>query len=278
MLAPARRRTMAMKLLTLLHLLLGCDRTPEPVTPQAPPVASAEPVAPARRPPPLFGIGGGERDPQTHISFETPKQLVAASVHVAIDRAAPAGLNFFALQVDFNNGTWAHGGVQDVDGPEGRRIRQINWGGLVDRGGGTADYENENDVADLDKIQNPPPGQHVGPYAWKDGVEYEYRIDRGAQVTLPPGTYRLIPDRPLVRVTQPRVMWEWRFTVRPVSEPGPSFVAVLYDGAESFNSMYVWNESGYGSTSAAQHTSWWTPLYVALGDTVAKAPSSWDRF
>ncbi|MCX5744857.1 MAG: hypothetical protein NT062_20405 [Proteobacteria bacterium] len=280
---------------TLLGALLvvGCDpMQPPATTPQAsPPTASApavEPEAPAVEPersvptPPMFAIGGGEADAHTHISFETPRTMVAASVRVVVDRAAPVGLNFFALQVDFNNDTWAHGGLQDVDGPNGTRKHQVNWGGLVDRGGGTADYEKEDDRADLEKIQNPVVGQHVGPYAWRTGVTYELRIERGARVTLPPGDYQLIPDRPKVHVDHARAMWEWRFTARPVSPPdsgpGELFVAVLHDAADSFNSFYVWNESGYGSTSEAQHTSWWTPRYRAIDAASEQAPAAWGRF
>lgn len=264
----------------LIGALLGCG-CERPQSIEAPTPTSSSPSAPgpgdAGRPPPLFGIGGGEHDQQTHISFDAPKQLVGASVHVVVDRTAPTGLNFFALQVDFANGTWAHGGLQDVDGPDGKRTRQVNWGGLVDRGGGTADYEQERDQADLEKIQNPPLGEHVGPYPWRNGVEYEYRVERGDRVTLPPGDYHLIPDRPSVHLDHPRTLWAWRFTVRPVAEAGASYVAVLYDGAASFDAFYVWNESGYGSTDAAQHTSWWAPLAnVASGP--ARAPAAWQRF
>jgi hypothetical protein len=59
---------------------------------------------------------------------------------------------------------------------------EVNWGGLVDRGGGNDDYDQMHDVADLDKIQNPVVGQHIGPYPWRIAVEYEYRLDRGARV------------------------------------------------------------------------------------------------
>lgn len=269
-------------------LISGCDvgarpgvsQSPPPPVPGPPPPGYTVPPAglPAVRPPPLFGIGGGESDQHTHISFNSPRNLAFASVRIVVDRAAPVGLNFFALQVDFNNGTWAHGGVQDVDGPNGSRTRQVNWGGLVDRGGGNGDYDNQNDAADIEKIQNPPAGQHVGPYPWRNGVEYEYVIERGAYVTIPPGDYRMIPDRAPVRVNHPRGMWEWRFTVRPISAAGAPYVAVLYDSADSFNSFYVWNESGYGSTNDTQHTSWWTPVYASLGARVSQAPSSWARF
>ncbi len=227
----------------------------------------------------MFGIGGGEADPHTHVEFDVPGKLVGASVRVVVDRVAPVGLNFFALQVDFDNGTWAHGGVQDVDGPDGSRTRQINWGGLVDRGGGNADYDEEDDRADLEAIQNPPAGLHVGPYAWRTGVAYEYLLERGAQVTLPPGSYRLIPDQPPVRLRRPRTMWEWRFTVRPVAPAdGAPFVAVLYDAADAFTALYVWNESGYGSTDGGQHTTWSALRYTALGSTTSATPTSWSRF
>ncbi|MBK9032284.1 MAG: hypothetical protein IPL61_13390 [Myxococcales bacterium] len=242
-----------------------------PLTP-----APAAPIAPAT--PALFGIGGGEDDPRTHVAFDAPGELVAASARVVVDRVAPTGLNFFALQVNFNNGTWAHGGLQDVDGPAGTRTRQINWGGLVNRGGGSADYEQQDDRADLARIQNPPVGQHLGPYAWRTGVAYEYLVERGARVRLPAGDYRLIPGRPLVRVAKARTMYEWRFTVRPVAGDGPTFVAVLYDAADAITSFYLWNESGYGSTDAAQHTRWWAPRYVEAGASGAREPAAWHRF
>lgn len=146
------------------------------------------------------------------------------------------------------------------------------------RGGGYADYDQANDRADLEKIQNPPAEQHVGPYAWKNGVEYEYMVERGALITLPPGRYRLSPDDKAVRLNHGRRMWEWRFTVRPIADPGGPFVAVLYDGADAVDSISVWNESGYGSTDQAQHTSWWLPLYGTLGGGRAQAPASWKRF
>lgn len=197
-------------------------------------------------------------------------------MRVVVDRVAPTGLNFFALQVDFTNGTWAHGGLQDVDGDAGQRVRQVNWGGLVDRGGGNDDYDKEDDRADLDKIQNPPAGQHVGPYAWQTAVEYEIVIERGARVTLPPGDYALIPDHAPVRVDHARTLWQWQLTVRPTAG-GPAFTAVLHDGAEAFASFTVWNEAGYGSTSAQQHTRWWQPRYATAPGAPLQAPTSWAR-
>ena len=230
------------------------------------------------RPPPRFGIGAGEADPRTHVALETPRGLTSARVRIVVDKAAPTGLSFFALEVDFANGTWAHGGVQDLDGVGGARARVVNWGGLVDRGGGDADYDLMDDVADLEKIQNPPLGQHVGPYAWKNGVAYEYVVERGARVKVPRGRYQLSPERKKVRVRHARFMWEWRLTVRPVSEPGEPFVATLLNSAATVDSISVWNESGYGSTDAEQHTSWWAPRFGTPDGGPDQVPSSWERF
>lgn len=245
--------------------VLGACKPPPSPAPTPPPPAS----------PPMFGIGAGESDARTHVWFDAPAALTTARVEVVVDQVAPTGLNFFALQVDFDNHTWAHGGLQDVDGADGARTHQVNWGGLVDRGGGTDDYDEEQDLADLESIQNPPAGQHVGPYAWKPGVTYELRIERGEQVTLPPGDYQLIEDRPVVHVDHARTMWAWRFTARPISEDGAPFVAVLYDTADGFDAFTVWNESGYGSSSDQQHTRWWSAQY-GTGGALTDA-TTWTR-
>ncbi|MCE9579686.1 MAG: hypothetical protein K8W52_41595 [Deltaproteobacteria bacterium] len=272
--------------LAVILLYAACEPVPATTMPSpAPseptaeaPSAPDEPTAPAAPADdgPAFGIGGGESDAHTHVSFQAPRALTAAHARVVVDKVAPRGLNFFALQVDFNNSTWAHGGLQDVDGPDGGRTRQANWGGLVDRGGGTDDYDKEDDLADLEKIQNPPVGQHVAPYAWKTGMAYDFSVERGAKVTLPAGNYRLISDRPIVRVDHPRTMWEWRFIAQPV-DGGAPYAVTLYDAADAFEAFYVWNESGYGSTAAEQHTTWSALRYVEGGGD-AQVPASWDRF
>lgn len=225
--------------LLLFVLATGCEPTtplpgptpPAPSPARAPDATPTPPETPTTDAPPRFGIGGGERARETHVAFETPRDLIAASARV-----------------------------------------------VIDRGGGTADYDEMDDVADLAQIQNPPAGQHVGPYPWQTGVAYEYRVERGAQVTLPPGDYQLIPDRPVVHVARPRTMWAWRFTVRPVTGDGPTYAAVLYSGAATFTSFYLWNESGYGSTDDAQHTSWSTPRYRQAGAAEDVAATSWQRF
>ncbi len=203
----------------------------------------------------------------------TPTGTRRAAVHVRGGKIAGV--------LDFDNGTWAHGGLQDVNGPngpDGPRVRQVNWGGLVDRGGGDADYDEADTRMDLEKIQNPRAGQHVGPYAWKDGVEYELRIERGRRVTLPPGEYSLTPGEEQVRLDHSRRLWEWRFTVRPVAATGEPFVAVLYDAADGVDTISVWNESGYGSSSAEQQTRWSHPRFREHGQDREQTPASWQRF
>jgi len=88
---------------------------------------------------PDIGIGGDEADSHTHLSFQgIPKDaaIVSVSTHLIVDKAATEGLNFFAVQVNFPNKTWAHGGPQVNSGAE-----KANWGGLVNRGGGSKDYK-----------------------------------------------------------------------------------------------------------------------------------------
>jgi len=224
-----------------------------------------------------IGIGGGEAAKETHVGFDAAPRMIRARVEVTIDKVAPTGLNFFAIQVDFDNGTWAHGGLQDVDGPDHGRVRQVNWGGLVDRGGGNDDYDQMNDTADLEKIQNPPEGQHLGPYAWENGTTYQLTIERGDAVTLPAGKYHLMPDHPAIRIRHARHLWAWHFTARPVGGGAP-FEATLYDGADAFTGFMVWNEAGYGSTATQQHAVWSEASYTALGADDDATPTSWSRF
>src|SRR5580698_8043021 len=96
---------------------------------------------------PDIGIGGNETNSHTHLRFEgIPKdaKIVSVSTHLIVDQAAPVGLNFFAVQVNFPNKTWAHGGPQVNSGAE-----KANWGGLVNRGGGSKDYQEVNWKEDL---------------------------------------------------------------------------------------------------------------------------------
>lgn len=223
---------------------------------------------------PSIGIGAGETAKESHLGFpDLPQDLVRVSAHLIVDKAPKEGLNFFAVQVDWPNNTWAHGGPQFVDGK-----KLVNWGGLVDRGGGAADYEQSNEAKDILLMQNPDNEHHTVPFQWSLGQEYVITIERGNRVTLPPGTYTFIEDTPPVRVTAARTMWEWNLTIAPVNGKDPTFRSTLYNTAATFGSFSVWNECGYGSCELEQHAFWSVPVYAR-----ATAPDqdiqvqSWER-
>ena len=105
----------------------------------------------------LLASAGGEKDAALRIvSFgeSVPKdaKIVEISTHLIVDEASPKGLNFFAIQVNFPNKTWAHGGPQLVQ-HDGKPFQQVNWGGLVNRGGGSKDYQEVDWKKDLLLIQ-----------------------------------------------------------------------------------------------------------------------------
>jgi hypothetical protein len=52
---------------------------------------------------------------------------------------------------------------------------------------------------------------------------------------------------------------------------------MLYDSADGIDALCVWNESGYGSTDAEQHTGWSLPTYRLAGSTTDVTPASWSR-
>lgn len=225
----------------------------------------------------LFSIGSGLGN-LTHVTFEE-KSLLYTSIVVTVKKTASIGLNFFALQVNFDNDTWAHGGLQDLeDNTTATRKRMVNWGGLVNRGGGSTDYAGVSDVDDLEKLQVVT---HSGVYPWKNDVKYQYIVKRGANITLPPGSYRLFPDKPLVNIDHERRMWEWFFTVKPVCEPGEEFTALIYNTSGAIVWWTVWNEAGYGSTSNDQLTDWRSPLFRTVSGGVngpLLQPKTWNRF
>jgi hypothetical protein len=227
--------------------------------------------------PALFGIGKGESDHHTHVAFTAPHGLVRTRIRMRMDVDTPKGLNFIAMQVNFQgNGTWAHGGLQNADTKEGGRKRQANWGGLVNRGGGSADYKKEDDLADIEKMQNAAGGS-TRPYEWKVGEVYEYVVERGKEVTLPPGDYKFVEGHPAVHVDHAREMWEWKFSARP-ADGGEPFTETLYDSADSIASFIVWNEHGYDPNKDEAHTSWFGAEYRTLdAPTKDVAPSAWHR-
>jgi hypothetical protein len=210
--------------------------------------------------PSAFVIGPEAGDPHSHASFpQLPNDIIKVSSHVRIAHAIDQGLNFFAIQVNFPNKTWAHGGPQLVGGKY-----QMNWGGLVNRGGGSADYREENPAADLQLMQNAADSQRSAPYAWVVDKEYVLTIERGNPVTLPAGNYVFIGSGPLVSVPNARTMWEWKFTLKPADGHGPIQVSTLYDAADHIASVFIWNECGYGSCGKGQSATWSLPVYATL--------------
>lgn len=215
----------------------------------------------AAQPPDSIGVGAGEADRRGHLAFPgAPRRLIAVSARVMVDEAPDVGLNFFAVQVNFPNKTWAHGGLQYNDGQKWR----ANWGGLVNRGGGRADYVQTDPASDLMLMQNGE-GLTTRPYAWSMGRAYVIAIERGERKTFPAGDYVFIGKGPPVSVVAARVMWEWRLTITPEDKQGEPYRATLYDAADSFNSFFLWNECSRSSCERnVQHATWSTPVYRSL--------------
>jgi hypothetical protein len=220
---------------------------------------------------PNLGLGGGESDTHTHFRFQgvpTNASIVSVSTHLIVDQAATNGLNFFAVQVNFPNKTWAHGGPQVNTGKE-----LANWGGLVNRGGGSKDYTEVNWQEDLMLIECGVDKPNTVPFKWDRNCEYILNVERGQQVQLPAGTNEHF------HVTAPaRTMWKWKFSITPVGPGKETFTSFLYDSADHIRSFYLWNESGYGSHSEEQHTRWSLPVYRVAGSTEDKVPTGWTRF
>jgi len=220
---------------------------------------------------PDLGIGGDEADAHTHLRFEgIPKEtkIIYVSTHLIVDQAAPVGLNFFAVQVNFPNRTWAHGGPQVNSGEE-----KANWGGLVNRGGGSKDYQEVDWQKDLLLIECGVEKPNTVPWKWARNCEYTLTIERGQQVHLPAGTndhfHVLVPER---------TMWEWKLTIQPIDSGHETFHSQLYDSADHISSFYVWNEAGYGSTSKQQHAKWSLPTYRTEDSAADQVPAGWKRF
>jgi len=221
-----------------------------------------------------IGIGAGE-EPPTHLSFSNmPKdaKIVWVSTHLIVDKASPNGLNFFAIQVNFPNKTWAHGGPQLVKkGKE--NVQQVNWGGLVNRGGGSKDYKETDLKSDLLLIESGVGKPNTVPWPWKQNSEYVLTVERGKQVQLPAGESHNVQ-------VDARTMWEWKFTFELVAKDAkfPTYTALIYDAADSIGSFYLWNEAGYGSTKDDQHAWWAPPTYRLENSTEEKVAREWKRF
>lgn len=224
---------------------------------------------------PTIGIGEGE-GPKTHLAFDKsiPKEakIIKVSTHLIVDKASPNGLNFFAIQVNYPNKTWAHGGPQLVKKGSGH-VLQANWGGLVNRGGGSKDYKEADWSKDLLLIECGIGKANTVPWDWKLNREYILTVERGKQVHLPAG------ESHKVKVGE-RTMWEWKFTIEAADHDKghPTFTHLLYDSADSIKNFYLWNESGYGSTSAEQHARWSPPVFHTEGSTKESIAQEWHRF
>ena len=221
---------------------------------------------------PTIGIGGDETDEHTHLLFAgivKGSKIIKVSTHLTVEKVASNGLNFFAIQVNFPNKTWAHGGPQFNDGKK----ELANWGGLVSRGGGSKDYTEIDWKNDLLLIECGVGKSNTGPWKWARGVEYVLTVERGQKVVLPAG----LNAKHNVEVPE-RTMWEWKFTIVPVVKSSEPFSALIYDSSDHIGSFCLWNESGYGSTSKDQHSLWSLPTYLIEGGTEELTPLRWKRF
>ena len=212
------------------------------------------------------GIGAGEGK-LSHLDFDIKEgaKIVQVSTHLIVDKVSSKGLNFFAIQVDFPNKTWAHGGPQ-INKEAGGLVQYANWGGLVDRGGGNKDYDEANEKKDIYLIECGIGKPNTVPWKWMLNCEYVLTIVRGKQVDLPAGGGH--GGNHNVHVGK-RTMWEWKFTITPLEKDKskPAFTSLLYDSADHIASFCVWNEAGYGSTGKEQHARWSLPTYHTDGDT-----------
>jgi hypothetical protein len=257
------KKSPSLLFLALLAPLAACvSSDPKPAA-----VAENKPVLVTN-----IGIGGGETDAKTHLAFEgIPKgaKIVQVSTRLIVDKVAPKGLNFFAIQVNYPNKTWAHGGPQFVSGG----VEQANWGGLVNRGGGSKDYTEVDWTKDLQLIECGVGKPNTVPCKWNRNTEYVMTVERGARVTLPAGMNKehkvMAPER---------TMWEWKFTMSPTDKSHEPFTSLIYDSADHIGSFYLWNESGYGSTNDQQHARWSVPTYRVEGGSEVLVPSGFKRF
>lgn len=184
---------------------------------------------------------------------DPPGKVVEVQTHLIVDKVAPTGLNFFALQVTFANNTWAHGGPQFNDGSKWL----ANWGGLAN---GYNDINWARDLLLIDAGEDKP---NTVPWQWDPGREYVLTISRGDQIVLPAGINTahdnvFLPER---------TMWVWNFSIVPVDGKGEPFTSRLFASADYISWYIMFNESGYGSTRDQQHTRFSVPVYRVEGST-----------
>ncbi|WP_291363779.1 Hint domain-containing protein [Acetobacter sp. UBA5411] len=189
------------------------------------------------------------------LPIDASTHVTSISIDLTIDALNGPGMHFFALQVDFSNGAWAHGGLQ----AQGETPWRINWGGLDVTPDDPTGYS-INDPQDLSYIQD-----NIPQYVSADflvGKTYTYTISRGEEVTFLPGYYTKIDGAQTYYVDQTRTMWEWHFTVTPTDGSSPAITQVLYTSSPYISEAAYWNEN----FEASQPASEWTNLKVTSED------------
>lgn len=215
-----------------------------------------------------FDIGPSNDPNLTHVYLlnnnSNPQNVVGVQINLTVDNVsqqALKGLNFWALQVDWPNNTWAHGGPQThIANPSQPWGNQVNWGGLVNHGGGSDDYAQVNPAKDIYLLQAGP--NRLAPYDWEVGKTYTLSVERGNLVTLPPGTYNYGGDGQPVKVDDARQMWEWTFTMKPADGSGSAYTSTMYNSSPYIYDTLFWSESGYGNLGAAKNSIWTDPQYT----------------
>lgn len=223
----------------------GPDKPPKPLESESETETTAE-TEPSSEPDTVQINGPGSA------SATPPEGTTHVQLHVNVDETSPDGLNFFAVQVNFDNETWGHGGVQRTDGD-----RKVNWGGLPVRNDGNSDYTEPSDEQkqrELDRIQN---GENrVEDIDWEEDTEYIYEVERGDLVTVPAGEAAVIDNESSVDVDHEREMYEWNFTIRPADGGDPVYEGTMLNSAESIEWISFWNETGYGADNEATSATW----------------------
>ena len=257
---------------TIAILMAGCGAADNATDPSPVPVTMDEPTD-EPDPAPAVAV---EQDPvgppiaddaAPHSSHHQLRlkgnRYVGASVDVKIDEVPRHGLRFFALQVNFADVAWAHGGLQK-DPDEG----QANWGGLVP--GVSYDYEG-HELDTLQNIQNMPGRTREA--SWREDTWYRYEITRGPLEVLPAGEYSVLTEEPTM-VPNDREMWRWDFTIREIETDVVVWEQSLYVAHAVITSATYWTETGYGMTCDDRITVQWRNPYFTDEDGEQWLPHS----
>ncbi len=184
----------------------------------------------------------------SHVKPQLPEQdkgqIDRVSVEVTSeDMQGADGLLFTALQVRFDDETWAHGGP--LQGSDGERA--VNWGGLPNSDDDYAGAEADPDGT-IERVINPQGINHVKPVDWVDGHRYEITIEKGDTVTVPAGEYQVLgPDSQTGTLEEDTQYQEWTLRVRDLDDGGKVvYEDELLNHAEHITDVSYWTETGYG--------------------------------